>query len=174
MTFQERNDHGPEDAPAPERVERLARELWAAGEIRKQLAHYAWADLTIDERERFLELARIRIEAGEERRAVCDGWAGNHPIEPVVYRPGLEPVSHGMCDERAVAFAAGERTTYVRTVVVRDGYQDHVQPLHLCRGPSGVVWGVYPSGYVTWEDPEQGIGPLRELEVRDGLLEGGR
>ena len=53
-----------------------------------------------------------------------------------------------------------ERTDYWRTVTIRDGYQGHTQPLHLCRSPSGTVWGVHTSGYITWEDPKQGIPPL--------------
>lgn len=31
-------------------------------------------------------------------RVVCPGWGVKHP-EPVVMKPGTEPVSHGMCEE---------------------------------------------------------------------------
>ena len=52
------------------------------------------------------------------------------------------------------------RTKYLRTVTIRDGYAGHTQPLYLCEGEDGVVWGVHRSGYITFADPRQGIGPL--------------
>ena len=108
MTFQEQRAEGPEDAPSPDFVERLAKALWRAGEIREQLAHYAWADLTMDEREQFLELAEARIRAGEYLRMVCPapGWGGAGHAEPITLRAGLEPTSHGMCADCERAFAA--------------------------------------------------------------------
>ena len=107
MTFQERNDQGPEDAPSPDLVERLAKALWRAGEIRP-LEVYAWADLTIADRERFLELADARIRAGEYLRMVCPapGWGGAGHAEPITIRAGVEPVSHGMCADCERAFMA--------------------------------------------------------------------
>ena len=53
-----------------------------------------------------------------------------------------------------------ERTTFLRTVVIRDGSFGNTQSLYLCEGLDGVVWGVYRSGYLTFADPCAGISPL--------------
>lgn len=79
----------------------------------------------------------------------------------------------GGCAVAAALAIRQERTSYLRTIVIRDGYDGATQSLHLCRGPSGITWGVHSAGYITYEDPSQGIGPLHEVVVGDPLTQRG-
>ena len=58
--------------------------------------------------------------------------------------------------------AAVPRTKYLQTITIRDGYNGHTQPLHLCEESDGRIWGVHPRGYITFADPANGIPPLQE------------
>ena len=48
------------------------------------------------------------------------------------------------------ARAAKERTTFLRSVVVPDGYEGHTQVVYLCETPEGAVLAVHPSGHYTY------------------------
>ena len=53
------------------------------------------------------------------------------------------------------------RTEYLRAVIIRDGYNGHTQPLHLCQATDGRIWGVHKSGYIIFADPANSIPPLQ-------------
>ena len=55
-------------------------------------------------------------------------------------------------------------TDFLGTVLIADGYYGKTQVLYLCGEVGGRIWGVYRSGYITFEDPSQGIGPLPVLD----------
>lgn len=57
-------------------------------------------------------------------------------------------------------------TTYLRSVLIADGYFGKTQALHLCQDPTGAVWGVWSGGYITFADPAQGIPALPTVEAR--------
>ncbi len=49
-------------------------------------------------------------------------------------------------------------TTYLRAVLVHDGYNGATQVLHLCEAEGGKVFGVWTGGWFTYADlaPLQG------------------